>query len=177
RPAWRTDRMHVVNWRRGTGTAAVLLALNPAASAPTRAGDDDPRAHGHDGRCHWSGPCSGLVLPYRTRSWLYGYPDYAYGRGPVNDLGRATLYPGFRGYGVIGSPGYGLGVGPASLIDSVGQPAPLLRPDAWYRVGVGPRVRRRPLTAERVASRWRIAPLNGSDPTRAGPADRGSDDG
>ena len=130
--------MHVVNMRGWAWTAVVLLALNPAVSAPAQAGDDVQPADGPDRRLHWSGPCSGLVLPYRTRSWLYGYPDYAYGRGPVNDLGRATLYPGFRGYGVIGSPGYGLGMGPTSSIDSYGKPQPCLWPMGGYRFGYGP---------------------------------------
>ena len=130
--------MRVVNLRRWARTAMVLLALNLIASVGARAEDDDYPANSPDRKLHWSGPCSGFVLPYRTRSWLYGYPDFAYGRGPVNDLGRATLYPGFRGYGVIGSPGYGLGMGPTSLIDSYGKPQPCLWPMHGYRFGYGP---------------------------------------
>jgi hypothetical protein len=129
--------MLVVNLRPWACTAVVLLALNPAASAPARAGDDGHPDHDPSRHLHWSGPCSGYVLPYRTRSGLYGYPDFAYGRGPLNDLGRATLYPGFRGYGVIGSPGYGLGMGPTSSIDSLGKPQPCLWPIHRYRFGYG----------------------------------------
>ncbi len=47
--------------------------------------------------------------PYDTGSCLYGYQDYVYGRGPLIDLGSGTLDPGFRGFGVFGSPGYGQG--------------------------------------------------------------------
>jgi hypothetical protein len=130
--------MNVVNLRPWAMTAVVLVALNPAVSALARAGDDVHPAQGADGQLQWSGPCPGLVLPYRTRSWLYGYADFAYGRGPLNDLGRATLYPGFRGYGVCGSPGYGLGMGPTSLIDSLGKPQPWLWPIHRYRFGYGP---------------------------------------
>jgi hypothetical protein len=130
--------MRVVNLRPWALTAVVLLALNSAVSAPARAGDDVDGARGADGRLHWSGPHSGFVLPYRTRSSVYGYADYAYGRGPLNDLGRATLYPGFRGYGVCASPGYGLGMGPTSLIDSFGKPQPCLWPIHRYRFGYGP---------------------------------------
>jgi hypothetical protein len=127
--------MRAVNVRRWPRIAVVLLALNPVVSAPVRAGDRVPPTNGP---YHLSGPCSGLVLPYRTRSWYYGYQDFAYGRGPLNDLGRATLYPGFRGYGVIGSPGYGLGMGPTSFIDSFGKPQPCLWPMHGYRFGYGP---------------------------------------
>jgi hypothetical protein len=130
--------MHVVNLRPWALTAVVLLALNPDVSSPARAGDDVHSADGPDRHHHWSGPCSGFVLPYRTRSWLYGYPDFAYGRGPLNDLGRSTLYPGFRGYGVLGSPGWGLGLGPTSSIDSIGKPQPWLGPIHRYRFGYGP---------------------------------------
>jgi hypothetical protein len=56
-------------------------------------------------------------LKYHTSSCLYGYLDYGYGRGPLVDLGRATLRPGFRGYGPLNSIGYGLGLGPTSRID------------------------------------------------------------
>jgi hypothetical protein len=129
--------MRVVSFRPWVWTAAVLLALNPAVSAPARAGDDAQPAEGTDGHLHWSRPWCGLVLPYRTRSWIYGYSDFAYGRGPQNDLGRATLYPGFRGYGMLGSPGYGLGMGPTSHIDSVGKPQPCLWPTHRYRFGYG----------------------------------------
>jgi hypothetical protein len=130
--------MPVVNLRPWAWTAVVVLALNPTVSPPARAGDDVHPADGPDRQLQWSGPCSSFVLPYRTRSWLYGYSDYAYGRGPLNDLGRATLYPGFRGYGVCGSPGYGLGMGPTSQIDSLGKPQPCLWPTHGYRFGYGP---------------------------------------
>lgn len=60
-------------------------------------------------------------IPYRTDSGLYGYQDYVYGRGPVLNLGSAALQPGFRGYGVLGRHGYGLGMRPTSAID---QPPP-----------------------------------------------------
>lgn len=127
--------MPVVNLRRWS--AVILLALILVGPAAARAGDHARAAYGPDGRLQWSGPLSGLVAPYRTRSYLYGYPDFAYGRGPQFDLGRATLFPGFRGYGVLGSPGYGLGLGPTSNIDSFGKPQPAHWPMHGYRFGYG----------------------------------------
>lgn len=127
--------MGMVNLRRWS--AVVLLGLSPAVTA-ARAGDHVQPARGPDGQLHWSGPWSSFMLPYRTRSGLYGHPDFAYGRGPLNDLGRATLYPGFRGYGMLGSPGYGVGLGPTSQIDSYGKPNPHLWPVHGYRFGYGP---------------------------------------
>ncbi|WP_169979072.1 hypothetical protein [Tautonia rosea] len=55
--------------------------------------------------------------PYHTKSSVYGYRDFAYGRGPLINLGGAALQPGFRGYGVLGSPGYGLGMYPSTWVD------------------------------------------------------------
>lgn len=70
----------------------------------------------------WGPHCQ--PIPYRTNSGLYGYQDYTYGRGPVIDLGSQALQPGFRGYGVLGRHGYGLGMRPTSAID---QPVPKCR--------------------------------------------------
>jgi hypothetical protein len=58
-----------------------------------------------------------LTPPYRDTSLLYGYYDHALGRGPVVTLGSRTLHPGFRGYGLLGSPGYGIGLRPTTSID------------------------------------------------------------
>jgi hypothetical protein len=58
-----------------------------------------------------------LVRPYHDDNFLYGYFDHVYGRGPLIRLGDGTLLPGFRGYGMFGSPGYGRGLRPTSLID------------------------------------------------------------
>jgi hypothetical protein len=55
--------------------------------------------------------------PYSDSSWIYGYFDYAYGRGPLITVGSRTLLPGFRGYGLFLSPGYGTGLRPTSAID------------------------------------------------------------
>ncbi len=63
--------------------------------------------------CH----CAWCRLPYCTDNCLYGYQDFAYGRGPLIQLGAGNLQPGFRGYGVFGSPGYGQGLAPATRID------------------------------------------------------------
>ena len=58
-----------------------------------------------------------LELPYRDQNWIYGYYDYAHGRGPLITLGSKALTPGFRGYGLWGSPGYGAGQRPVSFVD------------------------------------------------------------
>jgi hypothetical protein len=74
----------------------------------------EPEGQGHGEKC---GCKICYARPYQTSSCLYGYVDYAYKRGPIIDLGAATLQPGFRGYGPFGSPGYGLGSYPTSRID------------------------------------------------------------
>ncbi|MFO0956844.1 MAG: hypothetical protein U0800_05170 [Isosphaeraceae bacterium] len=58
---------------------------------------------------------------YRTNSCVYGYVDYVYGRGATPDLGGAALQPGFRGYGLLGTNGYGLGMHPWSKLDEQGE--------------------------------------------------------
>jgi hypothetical protein len=58
-----------------------------------------------------------LASPYKTQSHVYGYQDYAVGRGPLITLGSRALSPGFRGYGLFCSPGYGLGLRPTSRVD------------------------------------------------------------
>jgi hypothetical protein len=58
-----------------------------------------------------------VVRPYHEDNFLYGYFDHVYGRGPAITLGDGTLLPGFRGYGLFGSPGYGRGLRPTSFID------------------------------------------------------------
>jgi hypothetical protein len=55
--------------------------------------------------------------PYHDQNWIYGYYDYAWGRGPLVTLGTRALVPGFRGYGLLGSPGYGAGQRPVSAND------------------------------------------------------------
>ena len=45
----------------------------------------------------------------------------------VRNLGGAALQPGFRGYGMLGSPGYGLGMYPSTWIDQ--------RPAWWHGHG------------------------------------------
>jgi hypothetical protein len=58
-----------------------------------------------------------LDPPYRDTKLLYGYYDHVVGRGPLITLGSRNLLPGFRGYGLLGSPGYGIGLRPTSAID------------------------------------------------------------
>jgi hypothetical protein len=61
---------------------------------------------------------NGLIeSKYKTQNWIYGYYDYAYGRGPVITLGSRAMVPGFRGFGLLGSPGYGAGQKPVSRVD------------------------------------------------------------
>jgi hypothetical protein len=55
--------------------------------------------------------------PYHDTNLLYGYYDHIIGRGPVITTGSRTLHPGFRGYGLLASPGYGIGLRPTSAID------------------------------------------------------------
>jgi hypothetical protein len=55
--------------------------------------------------------------PYHDQNWIYGYYDYAWARGPVVTLGTRAMSPGFRGYGLLGSPGYGAGMRPVSEVD------------------------------------------------------------
>ena len=128
--------MRVVNWRRWS--AVIVLALNPAMSTPAWAGD-----HVHPPKAPMAssiGPAliSGFVLPYRTRSSLYGYRDFAYGRGPLNDLGRGTS-TGFRGYGVLGQPGIRSGDGPDLAHRLVRQTAALSLAHARIPVRIWPR--------------------------------------
>ncbi|WP_158633674.1 hypothetical protein [Tautonia sociabilis] len=66
------------------------------------------------------------ALTYHTKSQLYGYPDFAYGRGPLINLGGASLQPGFRGYGVFGPVGYGVGMYPSTWTDQ--------RPGLFHRL-------------------------------------------
>jgi hypothetical protein len=71
-----------------------------------------------DASIHVYKAANGIVeLPYRDQNWIYGYYDYAYGRGPLVTLGSKALVPGFRGYGIWGSPGYGAGQRPVSFVD------------------------------------------------------------
>jgi hypothetical protein len=119
--------------------ALLVLAITIAIAFPSRAiafeshhpvgyGAIGYPPPGTVGRC----PCGALgcsAFPYCTSSSLYGYQDHAYGRGPLINLGGAALQPGFRGYGMFGSPGYGLGLYPSTWID---QRAP------WkHRLGLG----------------------------------------
>ena len=100
--------------------AIVLCVLLSPSAVVCRAAECDgaagPSAPGAQGL----GPyfVDHLYPAYYSSSCLYGYFDHVYGRGPVIDLGSATLAPGFRGYGPFGSIGYGLGLRPTSLIDT-----------------------------------------------------------
>lgn len=58
-----------------------------------------------------------LDTPYHDKNLLYGYYDYGWGRGPLITLGSQALVPGFRGYGLLGTPGYGAGQRPISEVD------------------------------------------------------------
>jgi hypothetical protein len=90
-------------------TLLMLVTASRAGWKDYRPGNSPGYSHGHGCYCH--------PFPYNTGSCLYGYPDYVRGRGPLVDLGAASLDQGFRGYGVFGSPGYGLGLEPHSMID------------------------------------------------------------
>ena len=90
------------------GALAQVPAVEPACGGP-----------GVCKKAWYGGSCpTCYARPYATSSCLYGYQDYVYGRGPLIDLGSAALEPGFRGYGVFGSPGYGVGLRPSSVIDT-----------------------------------------------------------
>ncbi|MBY0397044.1 MAG: hypothetical protein K2X91_11345 [Thermoleophilia bacterium] len=113
--------------RRAASTLSPLLlaafALAPLALAPRAdAGNDFPRgeaAVGYGpGALADPGPgCPGCrAWPYCTSSCVYGYQDFTYGRGPLINLGGASLQPGFRGYGALGSIGYGQGMYPATWV-------------------------------------------------------------
>lgn len=107
-----TAPQRIAGLRRFLLAIPVALAIAPTPAA-IAAGDG---AVGHSygpGPCH----CAWCRLPYCTDSCLYGYQDYAFGRGPLINLGSGSLQPGFRGYGVLGSPGYGQGLAPATRID------------------------------------------------------------
>ena len=101
----------------------VPLAFLGIALSAAQAGYPAPRGYqavgyspeGLAGRGYGHG--SVYAWPYHTKSHLYAYPDFAYGRGPLINLGGAALQPGFRGYGVVGSPGYGLGMYPSTWND------------------------------------------------------------
>jgi hypothetical protein len=78
------------------------------------------------GAVHWAhaacvyaykGTAGWLETPYHDQNLIYGYYDYAYGRGPLLTLGDRALTPGFRGYGLLGTPGYGPGLRPTSRVD------------------------------------------------------------
>lgn len=113
--------------RRCVATALALVALLGA-----RAGAEDcstcGRRVGGGGLLAAFRPdpclCHAFQRPYSTSSCLYGYPDHVYGRGPVVDLGASALTPGFRGYGPLGSPGYGVGLMPTTRIDRLGAAKP-----------------------------------------------------
>jgi hypothetical protein len=111
-------------------TAAFLMIVTAAATCP--AWGQYPVPHGRaagaaeagggtrvsDFCAHLDRKAEGLVTPpYKSTSLLYGYQDFVYGRGPLVDLGSRTLLPGFRGYGLLCSPGYGAGLRPTSAID------------------------------------------------------------
>lgn len=106
----------------GRGPLLLVVLLLGVAVSPVAAGHQAPGpeaiGYGPAGLIHaghgW--PACG-AFPYCTSSGLYGYPDYAYGRGPLINLGGAALQGGFRGYGMFGSPGYGLGLRPSTWID------------------------------------------------------------
>ncbi len=109
----------------GSGMSILVVASIALAVGPERTWAQAPAAKpscGGAGVCKkswYGGYCPTCYAhPYHTSSCLYGYQDYVYGRGPLINLGGSALEPGFRGYGVIGSPGYGLGLRPSSVIDA-----------------------------------------------------------
>lgn len=110
---------------------AALLAA-PAGDARAGTGGESPRGPGECGHplLHKAGAVVSdfwshidrnvegtLTPPYRDTGLIYGYYDYRLGRGPVLTLGSRTLLPGFRGYGLLVSPGYGPGLRPTSMLD------------------------------------------------------------
>lgn len=102
-------------FRRGPFLTAALAGLVlSGATASARAGEGGTHAASSES---YPFLCKCLQSPYSSGNCLYGYLDHVYGRGPVIDLGSASLSPGFRGYGPFGSPGYGLGTMPTSRID------------------------------------------------------------
>ncbi|MEW4568911.1 hypothetical protein AB1L88_13685 [Tautonia sp. JC769] len=120
RAGWRRRVRSVMAWL-GVGILASAAWVGPREEA--RADYDPPRGYdaigygpeGLAGRAYGKG--AWYALPYHTKSSVYGYRDHAYGRGPLINLGGAALQPGFRGYGVLGSPGYGLGMYPSTWTD------------------------------------------------------------
>ncbi len=67
-----------------------------------------------------------------SKNCLYGCVDHHYGRGPLVDLGAASMSPDFHGYDPINSPGYGLGTRPTTRIDLGG----LQRVRQRWRMGI-----------------------------------------
>mgnify|MGYP000940188244 CR=1 FL=1 len=107
--------------RRMAARIAFALVVTMAATENARADGWGPTCstcgERRTVRSYFSGCRTCIANHYRTNSCLYGYQDHVYGRGPVIDLGSATLQPGFRGYGVLGNVGYGLGMWPQSRLD------------------------------------------------------------
>jgi hypothetical protein len=127
---------------RGTIVASVVvtMAAMVAAARPAAADYDPPRGHqaigyGPEGLAGQGyGHGAWYAWPYHSKSALYGYSDFAYGRGPIINLGSSALQPGFRGYGVFGSPGYGLGMYPSTWTD---QRPSIFGHHSGYRPGPG----------------------------------------
>jgi hypothetical protein len=91
----------------------------PARPAEGRLCNRCARVHGAHAACVGAAKAAAgwLEPPYHDWNGLYGYQDYAWGRGPVIPLGDRAMNPGFRGYGLLGSPGYGAGIRPTSAVD------------------------------------------------------------
>jgi hypothetical protein len=96
-----------------------LAAAQSAAPCPPGAGNTKSKAEKvSDFGLHVERNVNGFFTPpYKDASLLYGYYDYVDGRGPRVTLGSRNLQPGFRGFGLLFSPGYGAGNWPTSSID------------------------------------------------------------
>jgi hypothetical protein len=102
-----------------------VLGLSSMAAAQSRPSapcpPSDPRSKAEkvsDFGLHVERNVDGFFTPpYKDASLIYGYYDYVDGRGPRITLGSRNLQPGFRGFGLLFSPGYGAGNWPTSAID------------------------------------------------------------
>ncbi|AGA30585.1 hypothetical protein [Singulisphaera acidiphila] len=114
--------MHTLTWALGIALCAIWVTEARSDAGVVRSSNAErvpPNAAKVSDFCaHVDRNIEGfLTPPYRDTNLLYGYYDQALGHGPVITLGSRTLMPGFRGYGLLGSPGYGIGVRPTSAID------------------------------------------------------------
>lgn len=120
RTEWKRQMWSVIAWL-GVGSVVGFAWISPRSEA--RADYDPPvgleaigyGSEGLAGRAYGKG--AWYAKPDHTKSSVSGYQVFAYGRGPLINLGGAALQPGFRGYGMLGSPGYGLGMYPSTWTD------------------------------------------------------------